>query len=146
MIPLGLLFGLGLLRADWWGQTFQKWPPPEEHILINIPQSFSSSVLPQQEAAVNPCFSRRSSENCSQVQHRFPLSLCFALGPCIHKSLHVPFKNGVSISPNPVELLCTSPTGLECQILWELFLSMPDPQVWAPDVGLRILTPIGESL
>ena len=48
--PPGLLFGLGLLTADGWGQVFPKWPPPEKGMLKNIPKSFSSSVLPSQKA------------------------------------------------------------------------------------------------
>ena len=80
------------------------------------------------------------------LQPRFLWSLCFALGPSAHQSLCVPFKNGVSVSPSPMELLCTSPTSLQCQILRGLFFPMPDPQTWGFDVGLRILTPIGESL
>ena len=52
----------------------------------------------------------------------------------------------VPISPSPMELLCRSPTGLQCQMLWGLFLPMPDPQAWGPDVGLGTLTPVGESL
>ena len=51
--------------------------------------------------------------------------------------LHFPQSHG---------LLHPSPTGLQCQMLWGLFLPMPDPQVWGFDVGLRTLTPIGECL
>ena len=83
--------------------------------------------------------------NYSQVQPRF-LHLCFALGPSVHESLCVPFKNGVFVSPGPMELLCTSLTGLQCQMLWGPFLPVPDPQAWGFDMGLRTLTPVGESL
>ena len=48
MVPPGLLFGLELLSTDGWGQVFPKWPPPEGHILMNIPKSFASNVLPPQ--------------------------------------------------------------------------------------------------
>ena len=113
---------------------------------MNIPKSFASNVLPTQWAPFTPCFPKRSSENCSQVWPRFLWSLCFVLGPSAHESLCVPFKNGVSVSPSPVELLCTSPTGLQCQMLRGLFLPVPDPQAWGLDVGLRTLTPVGESL
>ena len=34
------------------------------------------------------------------------------LGPSARESLGEPFKNGFSVSPSPVELLCTIPTGL----------------------------------
>ena len=107
--------------TDGWGQIFPKWPPPEEHTLMNIPKSFASNILSPQQARVTPCFPRRSSKNCSQVPPRFLWSLCFALGPSACESLCVPFKNVVSISPSPVELLCTSPTGLQCQMLWGSF-------------------------
>ena len=48
VIPLGLLFGLGLLSAHGLGQIFPQLPPLEEHMLMNIPESFASSVLPPQ--------------------------------------------------------------------------------------------------
>ena len=51
-----------------------------------------------------------------------------------------------SNSPSSVELLRTNPTGLQCQMLWGLFLPVPDPQAWGLDVGLRTLTSVGESL
>ena len=50
----GLLFGLGLLGADVWGQIFPKWPPLEEHMMMNIAKSFASNVLPSQQATVTP--------------------------------------------------------------------------------------------
>ena len=56
VIPPGLLFGLGLLSADRWGQTFPKWPPPEKGTLLNIPGSFASNVLPSQQATLTPVF------------------------------------------------------------------------------------------
>ena len=57
MIPPGLLFALGLLSDDGWGQIFSKWPPPEKRMLMNIPESFASSVLPPQEPH-SPLFSQ----------------------------------------------------------------------------------------
>ena len=135
-IPFGLLFGLGLLSANWWGQIFPKWPPLEEYPLTIIPETFASNVLSPQWATVIPCLPRRFSKNYSQVQHRFLWSLCFALGPSAYESLCVPFKSGGSVSPSPMELLHTSSTGLQCQMLWGLFLLMSDPQTWGPDVSL----------
>ena len=119
---------------------------PEKCTLMNILESFAFNVLPLQRTTVTPCFPRRSSRNCSQVQPRFLWSLCFALGPSAHESLCVPFKNGVFISPSPMELLHTSPTDLQRQMLQGLFIPMPDPQVWGPDMGPRTLTPLDESL
>ena len=57
MIPPGLFFALRLLRVtDGWGQFFPKRPPPEKGMLLNIPESFASSVLPSQQAAFTPVF------------------------------------------------------------------------------------------
>ena len=70
-----------------------------------------------QQAKVTPCFPRRSSKNHRQVWLPFLWSLCFVLGPSAHKSLCAPLKSGVSISPSPMELLHTSLTGPQCQML-----------------------------
>ena len=56
MIPPGLLFALGLLSTDGWGHIFPKWPPPEKGMLLNIPESFASNVLPSQQATFTPVF------------------------------------------------------------------------------------------
>ena len=55
MIPPGLLFDLGL-SADGWGQIVPKWPPLEEHMLMNTPETSAFNVLPQQRATVTPVF------------------------------------------------------------------------------------------
>lgn len=55
VIPPGL-YGLGLLSPDGWGQIFSKWPPPELRKLMNICKSFSSNVLPPQQATFTPAF------------------------------------------------------------------------------------------
>ena len=75
----------------------------------------------------HPLFSQEILQELKQVWPTFLWSLYFALGPTAHKMLCASFKSGVSISPSPVELLCTSPTGPPCQMLWLLLLSMPDP-------------------
>ena len=142
----GLLFGLGLLSPDGWDQIVPKWPPLEEHTLMNSPETFASNVLPRWQATVTPSFPRRSSKNCHQVWPRFPRSLCFSLGPSAHESLWEPFRNGVSIPPSPVEFLHTSPTGFQGWMLWELSLPIPNPQAWELDVGLGTLTPVGEAV
>jgi len=95
---------------------------------------------------IHPCFLRMSSKNCSHVWPRFLWRPRSALGPSARESLCAPFKNGVSVSPSPVELLPESPTGLQWQMLQGFFLPVPDPCMWGFDVGLRTLTPIGESV
>ena len=54
--PTGLLFGLGLLSAEGWGQIFPKWPPPENCMQMNVPKSFASNVLPPQQGTFTPVF------------------------------------------------------------------------------------------
>ena len=56
VIPPGLLFGLGLLSADWCGQIFPKRPPPEKHRLMNIPKSFVSNAFPHHKPLSHPFF------------------------------------------------------------------------------------------
>ena len=58
--------------------------------------------------------------------------------PCIHPS-RVKFLF-------PMEHLHSSPTSLQNQILWSLFLPRPDPQAGHPDVELNALYPEGELL
>ena len=94
----------------------------------------------------SPLLSQEAPKNSSQVRPRFLWRLPFALGLSARESLGALFKSGVSISPGPGELLHTSPTGPQRQMLWGRLLPMPGPQVWGPDVGLRTLTPVGELL
>ena len=47
VFPPGLLFGLGPLRPDGWGQIFPKLLPLEE-FMLTIPKTFVSNVLPPQ--------------------------------------------------------------------------------------------------
>ena len=94
MIPSRFRFGLGLLNTYGLGQIFPKYPPLEEHTMINIPERFAFNVLPSQQATVTPCFPRKSSKNSSLVQPTFPWSLCYTLGPSAHESLSASFKNG----------------------------------------------------
>ena len=54
--PTWIIVGLGLLSADRWGQIFPKWPPPEKGMLMNIPKSFASNVLPPQQVTFTPVF------------------------------------------------------------------------------------------
>ena len=147
VIPPGLLFALGLLCADEWGRIFPKLPPPEKGTLLNIPKSFASSVLSPQQATFTPVFSGGPPRTAVRSDPDSYGDFALPWDPVsARESLCAPFQNGISVSPSPVELLHTSPTGLRCQMLWGLFLPIPDPQMWGPEVGLRTLTPVGASL
>lgn len=69
--------------------------------------------------------------------HFCPGSQCTHARPCVSS------RSGAAVSPSPVAVLHSSPTGLQSQVLWGLFLLMPDPQAGEPDVGL---SPTGELL
>ena len=49
VIPPELLFALGLLSVDGWGQIFPKMAPSRETLMI-IPEIFASNVLPHNES------------------------------------------------------------------------------------------------
>ena len=144
MIPPGL-FGLGLLSTDGWGLIFPKWPPPEKGTLMNTPGSSAPSVLPHNEPQSPPVFPGD------------PLRTTFRSNPDSYGASALPWdpvhmktcvclsRMGSPVPPSSMELLHTSPTGLQCQFLQEL-LPLPDPQAWGPDMGLRTLAPVGESL
>ena len=51
-----LLFGLGCLSTDGWGQIFPRCSLPEKGTPLNIPKSFASSYLPLQQATFTPAF------------------------------------------------------------------------------------------
>ena len=65
VIPPGLLFGLGLLSTDRWGQTIPKWPPPEEQMPMNIPKIFAFNVFPHSKP-VTPCTAMGTSDCWAQ--------------------------------------------------------------------------------
>ena len=116
VIPPGLLSGLGLLTANVWGQIFSKLPPPEKHVLMKIPESFAFNVLPSQQATFTPVLPGCPPRTAARFDPDSNGDFALPWDP-VHVKVCVPFKNGVSISPSSVELLHTSPTGLQCQML-----------------------------
>lgn len=48
--------------------------------------------------------------------------------------------------PRPVEFLCSSPAGLQCQMLLRLLFPRSDTQAGEPDVGFGATTPLEEPL
>ena len=57
-----------------------------------------------------------------------------------HETLYAPFNSGVSVFPNPMEFLISSPTGFQSQMVWGLLNLMPGCHQ-EPDIGLRNFTP-----
>ena len=102
-----------------------------------IPEIFASNMLPPQWATVT-LFSQDILQELQTGLTQIPMESSASHWDINrHESLCAPFKNGVSIFPSPMELLCTNPTVFQCQMLWGLLLPIPDPQVWGPDLGLR---------
>ena len=52
-----------------------------------------------------------------------------------HKVLFMPSKIGVSLSPSPMEVLLSNPTGLQGQIPWGFPVFLLGPQAGKPEVG-----------
>ena len=133
MFPASLSFGLGLLSTDVWGWIFPKWSPLEEHMLTIIPKTFASTVLPPQQATITPCFPRRS---CSQG----PIEPLLCPGTQCTRNPMSAFQEWGFCFPSPMELLRTSPTGLQCQMPWGLLLPIPIPRredlTWGSELSL----------
>ena len=87
MIPPGLLFGLGLLRADGWGQIFSKWPPPKKCMLMKIPESFASNVLPHNKTHSSLLFQEVLQEAQPGLTHIPTETLLCPGTQCIRKSV-----------------------------------------------------------
>ena len=62
-----------------------------------------------------------------------------ALGPRGYEILCVPFKSGVSVSPNPLWLLKLIPEGLQSQAFQALVFPGQDPWAGESSLGLRLL-------
>ena len=146
MIPPVLLFSLGLLGTEGWGQIFPKWPPPEKVTLLNIPESFASNILPSQQTTFIPFFPGGPPRIAVRFDSVSYGAFALPWDP-VHMKVCVCLSRMGSLFPPVLWSSCAlSPTGLQCQMLWGVFLPVPDPQAWGPDVELRILTPVGEFL
>ena len=116
MIPPGLLFALGLLSADEWGQIFLKWPPPEKHMLMKIPKSFASNVFPPQQATFTPAFPGGSPRNVARSDPDCHGDPALPWDP-VHTKVCVPLPRMGSLLPAVPWNSCTpAPTGLQCQM------------------------------
>ena len=112
-----------------------------------LPRTSAASVLVPMVSTATLYLCRRPCNTRQQVWFSLLWGHCsFSLGPGVQTTLCVPSKSGVSVYPSPVEVLQSNPTRLQGLILWEFLLSLPDPQVGKPEVGLRTFTPVGGLL
>ena len=157
MFPLSFLFGLRcpntgdcklLFGAGSLCQNISLWKRPHRSVFSS---TFSSSVFqqclcPQGGPRPPPVSPEDTPKISSGFDPGYYPVTAFALGPDALEILCALFKSEVSISPNPVELLQSSSTGFQGQRFWALFLLVPDPHAGGLDVGLSILTLVGECL
>ena len=65
----------------------------------------------------------------------------FPLDPCAHKTFCVSSKSEVSVSPSPVEVLQSNPTGLQSPIFWGFLLLLLYPRLgsltWVSEPSLQ---------
>ena len=145
VIPPGLLFALLLLSYDGWGQIFPTRPPPEKGTLLNIPARFASNVLPPRQATFTPVFSGCPPRTVIRFDPDSYGDFSFPWDPVHMKVCVHPLRMG---SPFPPVLWsfckqallafnarCYGGSFSQCQIPTDEFV-----------VGLRTLTPVGESL
>ena len=131
VIPPGLLFGLGLLSADGWGQSFPKWPPPEKQALRNISESFASNTLPLQWATVT-LFSQEILQELQSGPTQIPMeALLFPGTQGTWKSV-CSFQEWGLCFPQPLGAPVHKPH-------WPSVPATPgalSPKAWSPGVGI----------
>ena len=121
---------------------FSKWPPPRGVHSDYYSQNLCLQWLSPISSHSHPLLSQEILQELQAGLTQLPMESLLCPGTSAHESLCVPFKNRVPISPSPAELLHTSPTGPQHQMLQGFLLPMPDTQAWEPDMWLRILTPV----
>ena len=111
-----------------------------------LPSTSATSVLAPQWATGDPLPLQETlqDQQVGLAQASKKSLLCF--GRSVHKTFCVSSKSGVSVSPILWSSLHSSPSDFQSQMLWGLLLLMPDLQIGYPDMGLRMLTPVGELM
>ena len=79
MIPPGLLFALGLLSTDGWGQISPKWPPPEKGTLMNIPRALLPMSFPHNKPH-SPLFSQEVLQELQSGLTQIPMETLLCPG------------------------------------------------------------------
>ena len=103
-----------------------------------ILRTSASSVLPSQQATATPALpgnSPRSAGGPNPDSYGVP---ALPWDP-VHVKPCALSKSRISVSPSPMEFLCSNLNGLQYQMPQGLPFSIPDPQVWKPDMGTQTL-------
>ena len=119
---------------------------PGELAQMNCPQHFCRQCLSPQWAPTAPASPRRPSKTSRKVWPRLLERHCFGPGSWCTRDIVLPSKSGDAVYPSPAELLHSSTRGFHNQMLWACRLLMPEPKAKESDIGLRILTLVGDLL
>ena len=107
-----------------------------------FPSMSINSVCAPSVSHSHPCLSRRLSETSRLVWPRLPSIAAFPLGPCVLKTLYVPFRSKVSISPSPTGLLTVCPVHSSKPDVQGTHHPSAGLQAEESDMGLRTFTPV----
>ena len=112
-------------------------------MLMNIPKSFTSNVLPLQQATFTPVFPGCPPRTAVSFDPDSYGDLALPWDPVEVKFCVCLLRMGSPFPPVPWSSYAQAPLAFNARCT---FLPVPDPHTWESDVGLRTLTPIGESL
>lgn len=87
-----------------------------------------SLLSPKREPQLSPASLGDSPYQAGRSSQGSLEITAFAVDPRVHEILYASSKCRVSVFPRPLELLHSSPAGLQNQMLWGLLLLMPTPQ------------------
>ena len=129
VIPPGLLFGLGPLSTDGWCQIFSKWPPPEKTHADEYSQELRFQCPSPTTSHIHTCFPLEDLQELQSGLTQIPREILDLPWDPVHVKVCMCLLRMGFVSPSPVEPLRTSPTGLQCHMLWGFFLLVPDPHM-----------------
>ena len=132
--PATSYFLVGLINH--WATTGTPWNIFFHHLVFYLYVSLELKWVSYRQHIYGSCFFIHSASLCLLIR---------AFNPFTFKVI-IDEWNIVSVSSSPVELLCSNPANLQCQILLMFLLQMPDPQAGETDMGFGTLTPVGEPL
>lgn len=101
-----------------------------------------SLLSPKREPQLSPASLGDSPYQAGRSSQGSLEITAFAVDPRVHEILYASSKCRVSVFPRPLELLHSSPAGLQNQMLWGLLLLMPTPQTrnltWGTELSLPL--------
>ena len=143
--PTWIVVWPGASQCWWVGQIFPKWPPPEKHLLMKIPKSFASNVLPPNKPH-SPLFSQVVLQEPQPGPTQFPTETLLCPGTQSMRTFVCTFQQFVPHFPQSHGAPAHQPHWPSMPDAPGALSPVPDPHTWGFAVGLRTLTPVGEFL